>query len=331
MKEERVKNIALIVAFAALAILATLLVLSKNELNRIANSLTAKDAEIQQLDKDLGISKSSLLSLSDLNKKYKEEIEGFPAKLKKIIDSYELKILSRDRTIAALKNQIAGGTTVVEVKPDTPEGNKVISYQWTDPLSRFRLTDPDIFVPDNENFTYSQYVTVTGHVLYGKDGRLQIRRVELKEVTPSGQDSSGKPTFKPVPGGKMEIVDSTFDYSDLAAKEKSVFDVFHPRVIASLGAHTQLLPPSAKLLPGVGLEIANLGRFIDHANVGINTKLSLDTDNILASRIGAGIAYTVAPPAVDTNLGLGISVSTPSNNLLNEWGLSIDAIFYLTN
>jgi len=344
MEVNRKKNIAIVVMAVLLSTSLGILFIVSGELDRARSVLTAKDAAIQLLNVELGISQSSLVDLSELNSKYKSEINGFPDKLRQIIDSYELKIQSRDHTIASLRNTIRGGTTeVVVTVPDNGAGsgppsqnNQIISYKWTDTYNRFHLIDPDIFVQDNEEFSYNQYVSIKGYVLFGKDGKLQIRRVELHEVIPNGRDASGNMIFKDVPGSKMELVDSTFEYADLNSNERSLWDVVHPRLIASIGAQASVLPPKIEARPGVGVEVINLGRYIDYANLGLNLKVIPDFDNVLGgsilnTKIGAGLNYTIAPPIIDTNFGIGAGVATPSNNLLNEWYFTVDAIFYITN
>lgn len=341
MEASNKKRIAVVIMVILVLVLGGTTYTLSQEIDRIRNELTAKDAKIQELDVKLGISESTLMGVSELNKKYKDEIDAFPDKLRGIIDSYELKLQSRDRTIAALRNTIDGGTTVVEVislpDPDEPNaGPPSISYKWTDPLDRFHLVDPDIFVPDNEEFAYNQHVALKGHVLYGKDGKLQIRRVEIQEVVPDGQDSDGKPAFKPVPGGEMVIVDSTFEYADLGSKEKKLWDIIYPRLLVSLDAGLKLESVSTDVRPSIGVELVNLGRYIDYANVGLNAKITPNLDDplsgsLLKSNVGVGASYTVMPPLVNSNFAVGIGISTPSNNLLNEWQITADAIFFVTN
>lgn len=346
MQVERKKNIAILIMAVAIVILGFITFATSKELDKVRNDLTARDAQIQEMDTELGLSRSSLLEMSELNNKYKDEIDSFPDKLKGIINSYELKLLNRDRTIARLRNSVAGGKTEVIVKNDDaqtepdqdrrPDGVAAISYKWTDQLERFTLEDPDIFTKNDENFSYNQYMSVKGHVLYGKDGRLQIRRIELKEVTPDGEDESGKQKFKDVEGGKLEIVDSKFEYSDLSKKEKQLSDVLHPRLIATVSGQIGVPELDNKIRPGIGIEIVNLGRYIDHANLGLNIQAFPNIENIpagslLNTRVGAGIDYTLLPPLFNTNVGIGASISTPSNNLLNEWYFGLDAVVYITN
>jgi hypothetical protein len=343
MEDNKKKSLAIWSMIIIISMLGFLVFTTTRELDRIRNELTARDAQIQEMDVKLGLARSSLLELSQLNDKYKDEIDSFPDKLKGIIDSYNLKLMSRDKTIAMLKNTVSGGKTNVIVQSgdadkkatDIKEQLK-ISYEWSDELSRFHLIDPDIFAQNDERFTYSQHVAVTGHVFYGKDGRLQIRRMELHEVVPDGTDDAGKPKFKDVEGSSMEIVDSKFEYADIAKKERRLIDILHPRLIASVSTQMNVPTFNTIIRPGIGIEIINLGRYIDHANLGLNIQAFPNIEDIrggslLRTGIGVGIAYTLLPPLFNTNIGLGLSASTPSNNLLNEWRFNVDAILYATN
>lgn len=309
--------------------------------------LTAKDAQIQQLDSELGLSKSSLVDANQLNDQLKKDLAKFPEELRQKIKEYELQLQNRDETIAALRNEVKGGHTDVVVKgpreddgePDvdsppstcvpTDVQQLVIAYAWEDDLGRFHLVDPDIFIEDNERFTSTQYITVVGHVFYGKDGNLQVKKVEIQEVIPSGHDKSGKPVYKAVPGSNVELVDSKFEYvNTLPVRKRGLLDVITLRPFASF---------DTALTPGLGIEWVNLGRLIDYANFGFNTRLALDVSDVLggslqSSRIAAGIQYQLVPPFFDTNLAIGASVGMPFNHIadINHMVFTIDAIFYLT-
>lgn len=310
--------------------------------------LTAKDAEIQQLDTNLGLAESKLLSAEELNDKYKTEIDGFPEKLKKIVDEYDLKLKSKDTAIAELRNKVKGGRTTVVIKDGpAPNGNpgdgnsvdvkdsdgnpidpppQVISYEWEEELGRFHLKDPDIFTPDNEEFLARQHMKVMGHVFFGKDGQLQIRKVELQEVVPNGVDEEGNPKYVLVPNSKIELIDSQFEYTNnLPVKKKRLLDIVTLRPIATF---------DTAITPGLGMEFLNLGRLIDYANVGLNAKLSADLTDPLGgslqrSRMSVGVHYQFIPPLLDTNFAVGASVGVPFNDLTQPM-FTLDVILFLT-
>lgn len=291
------------------------------------NIIDAKEAGIQELNNKLKIADSDLLTKEALNKKYEDELASLESDFKSIVKKYNLELESRDKVIAQLRGKVSGGNTTVVIKEPTeltPDGDKpvqVISYSWRDKAQRFKLTDPDIFTKDNESFEYKQQVAITGYVYTDKTGELKIRKLTLQEVV---TDSTGKKV--PVDGSSIEVVDNKFEYIKLQPDQKSMWDIWHPRLLVSF---------DSQLYPGIGAELVNLGRYIDYANIGLNTKIAINTLNGLgglkSSTIGVGLAYQLVPPLLDTNLGLGIGLATPMDNFLGKYIITVDAIFYLTN
>jgi hypothetical protein len=292
------------------------------------NIIDAKEAGIQELNNKLKIADSDLLTKEALNKKYADELAGLESDFKNIVKKYNLELESRDKVIAQLKGKVNGGTTTVVIKEPADSGatgdkpsTQVISYSWQDPAKRFKLTDPDIFTKDNESFEYKQKVAVTGYVYTDPTGELKIRKLTLQEVI---TDSTGKQV--PVDGSNIEVIDNKFEYIKLQPNEKSMWDIWHPRLLVSF---------DSQLYPGIGVELINLGRYIDYANIGLNTKIAINPTNGLSglksSTVGVGLAYQLAPPLLDTNLGLGVGLATPMDNFLGRYIVTVDAIFYLTN
>lgn len=330
---ERVKNYVIIALVVLCTVFLGLTLKSIKDLSHAQNQLTSKDAQIQQLDTDLGLSKSELVEVDTLNHQYKNEIDGFPDKLKSIIKEYKLKIQSRDQTIAALNGKIQGGNTTVIVEkplgsqPADPTA-QVIRYEWHSKDNRFHLLDPDIFAKDNEEFTYNQFVSMKGYVYQGKDGKLQIRKVDIQEVIPYTNEA-GHTEYKPIDGPPIKIVDSNFQYTNSSSKDKSLLDVITLRSFASF---------DTSLNPGIGVEWANLGRVFDYWNLGVNSKIVADVSDPLKgslqkSRLDVGLDYQIIPPFLDTNLAVGISVGTPFDHFgsTDNLVLSGNAIFYITN
>lgn len=332
---EKVKSISIIVMSIMLIMLSAILCIQLNSIKEQSSQLTAFDGEIQRLNTNLGISESKLLKESELNLKYKDELSKLSEEFNDKLKEHNLRLQSRDETIAILKTKLRGGITKVVISDPktTPEESgaiekQSISYEWKNSDGRFKLVDPDIFIENNEEFYAEQQVRVRGYVFYGKDGKLQIRKMELSEVAPDGLDEKGKVKYKKIKSATIKLVDSSFEYiNNLPADEKKLLDIFKIRALASYDSH---------LTPGLGVELLNIGRFVDYANVGLNAKISSDLSDPLngslnKSRVGIGINYQLIPPIINTNLAIGIGVSTPLDNFGGKFIVTADLIYYLTN
>jgi hypothetical protein len=277
--------------------------------------------DIQTLNEDLGLADSQLTSQKALTEQYKSELTKKDVEFEKERQKYKLEIRSKDKIIAVLTGKINGGSSGTGglVCPGLPpEKQPVVNYFWQDHLKRFRLDDPDILVQNNETFTYSQNIKVKGEVFKDKTGNLQVRKVSVEEVTSNGEI---------IKDTKVSLLDSQFNYVNdkIEEKQKSLLDVFTFRPLATFDIALQ---------PGIGFEIANLGRYVDYANIGLYGKVSADVSDPLNgslqnSRIGIGLNYHFVPPVVKTNFAIGAAVNLPFNKL-DSPVLTVDAILYLT-
>ena len=180
---------------------------------QLNGQLSDTERELQAANNALGVSSSKLLSQEELNAQLAKDRDALDAKFKEYIKKYELEIASRDETIARLNQQLSGGnsgTTILgcdalveQIKTCT------ISYYWSDTLGRFKLTDPSIFVQNDESFTSEQYFAITGEIWRQKNGSLETHRIILQEVTNLGDGE-----YQDVPSGKAEIVSSEFFYTN---------------------------------------------------------------------------------------------------------------------
>lgn len=317
---------------------------SKNlaDANRVIN---AKIDEIQEFDSKLGIAESDLRREKDLREKYQDEIKAFQRELQQKTDKIrtkDLQISSRDQTIAALRKKITGGTsTVTEVdtkKDETGQevkfetivdvkevcSDKTLAYSWKDEHDRFRLRDPDISQSGDETFEYKQYIKITGLVLTDDTGNVQVKKITATEVL-RGEDDAGNPVYEAVKDGDLLLVDSSFEYTNKEENDKHILDIVTLRPFVSF---------DTAVTPGFGLELINLGRYIDYANFGLYGKLAFDVSDPLGgslqrSRFGVGLAYHIVPPLVSTNFAIGASVSTPFNDI-GQVVFTVDIILYLT-
>ena len=287
---------------------------------QLEGQLTEKERELQKLNTELGVAKSELVTQKELAKRLKEDKEEVDIAFKKFRKKYNLEIKSRDKTIAELKQKIAGGTTVVVVEGCDDINHCVISYGWEDTLGRFKLTDPNIFEKDNETFESNQVFKVYGEVWQQKEGSLQIRRLILREVF---KNADGE--YEPIENAKAEIVDSKFEYHNPPAidTEWTWKDLFRLRAIAV--PSITMIPDPGRLRLGVGLE------FMSWKGLGINTHTAFDFEDASKIEQRIGLAYSPKIFGLDLNLAVGVSAGTPFAHAFQEYSINFDLLFYITN
>jgi hypothetical protein len=340
MQDKRILYVLIALSMALLActsILGYLFYKSSQKLHEANVVISAHVDEIQEFDTKLGVSESNLRRKEDLVKQYKKELGDLDKEFLDLQKKYDLDIKSRDHTIAGLRGKIRGGnssvttsnssgefTTVVEVTKEMCD-NQAIAYQWEDDKNRFKLKDPDIFEQDNEEFEYKQFFEIKGYVFTDETGNVQVKKVELQEVYPENK-AGEEPEYKPVEGSNITLVSSEFEYTNKIGNDKSLLDIVSVRPIASF---------DTAIMPGLGLEVINLGNYLDYINLGLYGKLAFDVSDPLGgslqnSRLGLGVSYHLIPPFLDTNFAIGASVSTPFYDL-GQPILTIDLILYLTD
>jgi hypothetical protein len=332
--------IAIVVLFGTTSALGYLFFHSSQKLSEANTVISAHVDEIQEFDRKLGISDSNLRTKDDLVKKHKKELKALGKDFTKLTKKHKLDIQSRERTIAGLRGAVKGGNTSVTVStPSTSTGeftavievtkemcnNVAIAYQWEDEKQRFKLKDPDIFKENDESFEYSQHFEIKGYVFTDKTGNIQVKKVELKEVSPVTRDGE-ETVYEEVDGSDITLVSSKFEYTNKIQNEKHLFDMVTLRPIATF---------DTAATPGLGIELVNLGRYLDYVNLGLYGKLAFDVSDPLGgslqnSRIGLGLNYHIIPPMLDTNFAIGASMSTPFNDI-GQLVLSVDIILYLTD
>ena len=284
-----------------------------NEIAIIQTSNEQAKLEIQQTNKELGLARSQLLTQRELGAKYEGELSELQEKIKKLTGAKRVKPISRDETVVVVDNTVTGGTTTT-----TPVEGR-IAYFWESSDKRFHLTDPDIYTQNNEEFNYELQVRLRGYIMSDEDGKLQARQVTAEEVVRQ-PDGTLQPT-----GHKVEIAENQFEYV-APQLEKSLWDIFNPRVQFQFDTLAN---------PGVAVEVANLGNYIDWANVGVNAQTSVNVrngvDGLKESGIGVGISYSLIRPLLDTNVSVGVGILTPVNDLGGKAMLTANVGFYLTN
>jgi len=287
---------------------------------QLDGQLTAKEQELQEANHELGVLKSKLVSQKELSKQQLEEKDDEFEAFKK---EHNLKIKSKDRTIASLKQKVSGESTVTIVSSDADcqdINHCIISYNWEDTLKRFRLRDPNIFEPGNETFESEQLFKIYGEVYEQEDGSLQTRRLVLREVFQS-EDGS----YEPIPDAKADIIESDFQYHNPPTidPEWNWTDLFRLRGIAV--AAVTAFPDGGNTTLGLGLE------FFSWNGLGINSHTSLDFENPEKIAQHIGIAYNPTIFDTELNLGVEVSIGTPFASFFQAYMVNVGLIFYLNN
>ncbi len=289
---------------------------------QLQGQLSDKEKELQETHTELGLAKSDLVTRKELAESLKKDNEEKDKNFDKFKEEHNLKIKSKDRAIASLKQKINKGTSsVVILDPQACNlDNCVISYSWEDNLGRFKLKDPNILEINNETFESNQLFKVYGEIWEQQDGSLQTRRLVLREVY---KDESGK--YKDIEDAKADIIDFEFQYHNPPTIETEFNwkDLFRLRGIVVAGVNA--FPNSGNAKLGLGLE------FFTWKGLGINSHTSFDFDDATQISQNLGLIYNPTIFNTELNLGIGVSGGTPFASFFKEFMLSIDLVFYVNN
>jgi len=282
---------------------------------QLSGQLSESEKKFQKSNHEVGMLQSKLVTQGDLDKLKNEEKDAKFDALKK---EHNLRIKSRDRTIAKLKQTIGGETEIVISGGCANLENCVISYNWEDHLKRFKLQDPNIFKSGDEVFESGQLFKIYGEIYEQRDGSLQTRRLVLREVF---QDEDGN--YQHIPDAKADIIDSDFQYHNPPTidTEWHWSDLFtiSPIVLVSATAY----PDSGSLRFGLGME------FFQWAGVGLNTHTAFDFEDFKKWEHRIGLQYRPTISDKQLNMALGASAGTPYYAIGQEWSFNIDLLFYL--
>lgn len=299
---------------------------SRSALEAQQGQITGQKHELQRANAKLGLAESDLVSKDSIIERYKKDVQDLNIEITKLKGKKPPKPTSVDGATIVINGGTAGIGVVTPVpgseSPTTSVASPTLSYLWSDASGRFKLEDPDIQNPGDEKFTYRLKIRVSGYILEDETGKIRGRQViarELVEVkNPDGTTSTQE-------GPPLPIEDNIYQYS-LPKPEKKLFDIFKMRGYALF---------DTSLNPGIGLEVLNMGRYFDYVNVGVGpfvaVNISSAPESIQSSLLGLGLQYTLAPPAISTNIGLGLGISTPADNLFGRFQVTGNIIFYLTN
>lgn len=286
---------------------------------QLEGKLSDKERELQSANDKLGLAKAKLVSYEELISQLESDNFALAKEFEEFKKKHKLIIESKDEIIAKLEQQINGGNSSTTVScgdlPDTCE----IAYAWSDLLGRFKLSDPNIFEPDNETFQSSQIFKVYGEIYRQEDGYLKVRRAVVKEVY---RDEDGN--IRDIDGGTAEIIDSEFVYTNDPSNyvdETWLQKHFklRPIILSSFG----LFPNPGDTRFGAGIE------FFNFENFGLNTHTALDFNNISEAEQRLGLVYNPKIFDININLAVGASVGTKIAAPFSNYSLSLDLLFYL--
>lgn len=288
---------------------------------QVQGQLTDAERELQKAHHEKGLLESELVTQKELAKRLKKDNEEHDAEFEKFKKKYKLEIQSRDRTIAALNQQIKGGETDVVIVDGAQckiLENCVVKYSWNDYLGRFKLIDPNIFEKDNEMFESTQIFKIFGEVYQQEDGSLQTRRIVLREVY---KKEDG--TYEAVPDAKADIIESKFEYHNPPAINttfgwRDVF-VLRPIILSSVN----ILPNARNIGVGMGIELLNYKGF------GINSHASFNFNKVKEAGIYLGTSYRPTLFDKKLNFAIGPSIGTPFYKFGKSYSINLDLIFYL--
>ena len=333
------------IAAGAFAIIAAFLVFAVFELKSAladANAaiaaqqaqLIGEKEQLQKANVKLGLAESSVVSKDVLLARYKKDVEDLNIQLGALKGGKKPTPSSSDSgTVIASGNATGSGSATVTPGASPGGGGAgsiqqlplppgIISYSWRDTAGRFHLEDPDIASPGDESFTYKLKIRVNGYILEDPTGKIRGRQVIARELVEK-KNPDGSVSVEE--GPPLPIEDNIYLYS-IQKPQKKLSDIFGLRGYAFF---------DTSLNPGVGLELLNIGRYFDYVNIGAGPFISIEVDSLpgslQSSLLGIGLQYTLVPPAISTNIGLGLGIATPADDLFGRFQVTGSIIFYLTN
>lgn len=294
---------------------------------QLDGELTEAERELQEANEQLQTLQAELVREKELADSVKADLaDAYYVKVQNLRRKYNMELDSYSRTIARLEQEIKGkGTTTVEVDISDTTKTKIdnicaedmppIKYTYTlsqGDTKRFHLTDPDICEEGDENLTVNQTFSMQMVIQQQEDGFLKTQQVWLNEIDPSTKEVIGEAV--------LDLDACDFKYR---AKPPELpvepldwrlmwFNVLNPNILVSY---------DTEKCPGVGLELLRIWRF------GANVRYNHDFDDSDDSRLSSGLVYHIGWDEVETNIGVGGSVSTPISDMGGTWIGTVEVTF----
>jgi F0F1-type ATP synthase membrane subunit b/b' len=293
---------------------------------QLKGELTDAEQELQEANEQLQTLRAELIREKELADLAKADLaDDYYKKVQNLRRKYNMELDSYSRTIARLEQEIEGmGETTVEVDSSDTTKTKIdicaedmppIKYTYTLPqgdIKRFHLTDPDICEKGDENLTINQTFSMQMVIQQQEDGFLKTQQVWLNEIDPI--------TKEVIAEAELDLDACDFKYR---AKPPELpvepldwrlmwFNFLNPNILVSY---------DTEKCPGVGLELLRIWR------LGANVRYNHDVDDSDDSRLSSGLVYHIGWGAVETNVGVGGSVSTPISDMGGKWIGTVEVTF----
>jgi hypothetical protein len=284
---------------------------------QLSGQLTEKEEVLQRFNSDLGLAQSDLMTQKELNAKLAADKRDLDKKFEAFKKEHNLQVDSLSNTIASLKQQIIDGHSSTTITGDCDNIDKcIIGYVWQDTMGRFKLSDPNIFVKNNEIFYSSQLFSIHAEVYRQSDGSLKTQRLLLHEVYKDGEE------YKDIEGGKAEVVQSSFDYVNPPILEEEFVwtDLFHIRPVFVKGI--ELYPEIPDVRIGVGAV------FFGYKGLMLGSFTSFDFDSIDNITQNVSISYVPEINNIKLTFGVFASLGTPFVKPFQEYSLQTGIILY---
>jgi hypothetical protein len=269
---------------------------------QLHGDLSAREKQIEALNTQLGLTRSQLVTQSDLDQRYQALLTSKDQAFEQFRREHALALKDISDALFALQEQSRGGTEVAREVPPVPSQpgeatlpstRPVISYEYTDTEGRVHLTDPNIWVQGDEVLQLKQFFRVEGTVLQQVEGSLMTERVQLLEVAPEDKGQYRKLA-------EAQLVDAQFTYAN--APLQAPPSVFSPAWMVTVGTSFQ---GEGRLRLGASARMARLGA------LGLAAGLSSNLTSLEGSGGDAFITYTPSLKGRELRMALGGGVHLP--------------------
>lgn len=283
---------------------------------QLDGKLTEQEQELQQANQQLNTVNSELVKEKDLRsfiEKQFQNAERETQQMKNLIKKYKLNVESYLNTIAELQKTVEGGSGMATSAFPCSLSQQPIPYNYTlwhknQTTRRIYLEDPDICKEGGEKITLNQIFSIKAVGYIQENGFLKTQQIWVDEIDPVTRET--------IDSLQVDVDASQFKYTarippaPVPPFKEWAFQWFKfddPNLLVSYDTKNAL---------GIGLELLRFWRL--GTNLRYNYKFDHDNDPY-KSRLSAGLVYHIGWKEVETNIGIGTSISTPTDAIGNTW------------